>query len=250
MHQRPASRTSAVICWLFSVQSFGLYSVVFMNYDRFGYCIFISMFKIGGDSSEVKWIEMMLNPLKCLRVWIFHIHMKCCWSFLHFRSFSQQGPSFGRHAGMGSGHHLQRQQPLFSSPHGRRNARTSEQLRQLHVRRLSVSQTTYLDFSFLWPWSLMEVCSLVLRLSRLLVDVRAVLTISGNRTVLSGLQDLSQAIQTLGERPDAWPSMMLIKCLIVEDQTHIWDVYLSISVVSQRHNFDEMGRERRLFLSF
>uniref|UniRef100_A0A672M4G2 P-type phospholipid transporter n=1 Tax=Sinocyclocheilus grahami TaxID=75366 RepID=A0A672M4G2_SINGR len=44
-------------------------------------------------------------------------------------------------------------------------------------------------------------------LSRLLVDIRTVLTISGNRTVLSSLQDLSQAIQRLGERPDAWPSM-------------------------------------------
>uniref|UniRef100_A0A672M6Q8 P-type phospholipid transporter n=1 Tax=Sinocyclocheilus grahami TaxID=75366 RepID=A0A672M6Q8_SINGR len=46
-------------------------------------------------------------------------------------------------------------------------------------------------------------------LSRLLVDIRTVLTISGNRTVLSSLQDLSQAIQRLGERPDAWPSMTL-----------------------------------------
>ncbi|KAK9966236.1 hypothetical protein ABG768_003359 [Culter alburnus] len=44
-------------------------------------------------------------------------------------------------------------------------------------------------------------------LSRLLVDIRTVLTISGNRTALSGLQDLSQAIQRLGERPDAWPNI-------------------------------------------
>ncbi|XP_056088824.1 phospholipid-transporting ATPase ABCA1 [Rhinichthys klamathensis goyatoka] len=44
-------------------------------------------------------------------------------------------------------------------------------------------------------------------LSRLLVDIRTVLTISGNRTGLSGLQDLSQAIQRLGERPDAWPNL-------------------------------------------
>ncbi|KAK7128111.1 hypothetical protein R3I93_020650 [Phoxinus phoxinus] len=44
-------------------------------------------------------------------------------------------------------------------------------------------------------------------LSRLLVDIRTVLTISGNRTALSGLQDLSQAIQRLGERPDAWPNL-------------------------------------------
>uniref|UniRef100_A0A8C1KGF9 Zgc:172302 n=1 Tax=Cyprinus carpio TaxID=7962 RepID=A0A8C1KGF9_CYPCA len=39
-------------------------------------------------------------------------------------------------------------------------------------------------------------------LSRLSVDIRTVLTISGNRTVLSSLQDLSQAIQRLGERPE------------------------------------------------
>ncbi len=63
------------------------------------------------------------------------------------------------------------------------------------------------DISFLWPWSLMKV-SLILRLSRLLVDIRTALTISGDRTVLSSLQDLSQAIQKLGERPDAWPSMI------------------------------------------
>ncbi|KAF4107052.1 phospholipid-transporting ATPase ABCA1 isoform X2 [Onychostoma macrolepis] len=44
-------------------------------------------------------------------------------------------------------------------------------------------------------------------LSRLLVDIRTVLTISGNRTVLSSLQDLSQAIQRLGERPEAWPNL-------------------------------------------
>ncbi|ROL48223.1 ATP-binding cassette sub-family A member 1 [Anabarilius grahami] len=44
-------------------------------------------------------------------------------------------------------------------------------------------------------------------LSRLLVDIRTVLTISGDRTALSGLQDLSQAIQRLGERPDAWPNI-------------------------------------------
>ncbi|TRY97479.1 hypothetical protein DNTS_008213 [Danionella cerebrum] len=44
-------------------------------------------------------------------------------------------------------------------------------------------------------------------LSRLVVDIRTVLTISGNRTALSGLQDLLQAIQRLGERPDAWPNL-------------------------------------------
>lgn len=70
----------------------------------------------------------------------------------------------------------------------------------------TVSQTVYRDFSFLWLWPLMEVYSVIFSLSRLLVDIRTVLTISGNRTALSGLQDLSQAIQRLGERPDAWPS--------------------------------------------
>ncbi|XP_001920862.6 phospholipid-transporting ATPase ABCA1 isoform X2 [Danio rerio] len=44
-------------------------------------------------------------------------------------------------------------------------------------------------------------------LSRLLVDMRTVLTISGNRTTFSGLQDLSKTIQRLGERPDAWPNL-------------------------------------------
>ncbi|XP_039512135.1 phospholipid-transporting ATPase ABCA1 isoform X2 [Pimephales promelas] len=44
-------------------------------------------------------------------------------------------------------------------------------------------------------------------LSRLLVDIRSVLAISGNRTGLSGLRDLSLAIQRLGERPDAWPNL-------------------------------------------
>ncbi|XP_056591567.1 phospholipid-transporting ATPase ABCA1 isoform X2 [Triplophysa dalaica] len=44
-------------------------------------------------------------------------------------------------------------------------------------------------------------------LSRLLVDLRTVLRISGNRTAFSGLQDLSLAVQRLGERPDAWPNL-------------------------------------------
>lgn len=53
----------------------------------------------------------------------------------------------------------------------------------------------------------MELYNLVYRLSRLLVDLRTVLSVSGNRTALSGLQDLTLAVQRLGERPDAWPSM-------------------------------------------
>ncbi|XP_057217516.1 phospholipid-transporting ATPase ABCA1 isoform X1 [Triplophysa rosa] len=44
-------------------------------------------------------------------------------------------------------------------------------------------------------------------LSRLLVDLRTVLSVSGNQTALSGLQDLSLAVQRLGERPDAWPNL-------------------------------------------
>ncbi|XP_065097861.1 phospholipid-transporting ATPase ABCA1 isoform X2 [Paramisgurnus dabryanus] len=44
-------------------------------------------------------------------------------------------------------------------------------------------------------------------LSRLLVDISTVLGVSGNRTALFGLQDLSLAVQRLGERPDAWPNL-------------------------------------------
>ncbi|XP_051957162.1 phospholipid-transporting ATPase ABCA1 [Xyrauchen texanus] len=44
-------------------------------------------------------------------------------------------------------------------------------------------------------------------LSRLLVDIRTVLTVSGNRTALSSLQNLSLVVQRLGERPDAWPNL-------------------------------------------
>ncbi|XP_073731945.1 LOW QUALITY PROTEIN: phospholipid-transporting ATPase ABCA1 [Misgurnus anguillicaudatus] len=44
-------------------------------------------------------------------------------------------------------------------------------------------------------------------LSRLLVDISTVFGVSGNRTAFSGLQDLSLAVQRLGERPDAWPNL-------------------------------------------
>lgn len=68
-------------------------------------------------------------------------------------------------------------------------------------------------FAF-WSQCLMKMYSLVHRLSRLLVDLRTVLSISGNRTAFSGLQDLSLAVQRLGERPDAWPSMTYNGCLV------------------------------------
>ncbi|XP_030640902.1 phospholipid-transporting ATPase ABCA1 [Chanos chanos] len=44
-------------------------------------------------------------------------------------------------------------------------------------------------------------------ISRLLVDVRALLAYSGNQTDLFGLQELLLAAQRLGERPGAWPNL-------------------------------------------
>ncbi|XP_028818388.1 LOW QUALITY PROTEIN: ATP-binding cassette sub-family A member 1 [Denticeps clupeoides] len=44
-------------------------------------------------------------------------------------------------------------------------------------------------------------------LSRLFVDLRTVLAYSGNQTALSGLQELLEAAQRLGERPEAWPNL-------------------------------------------
>ncbi|XP_035267888.1 phospholipid-transporting ATPase ABCA1 isoform X3 [Anguilla anguilla] len=44
-------------------------------------------------------------------------------------------------------------------------------------------------------------------LSRLFVDARAVLSYSGNQSVLSGFQDVLLAAQNLGESPGAWPNL-------------------------------------------
>lgn len=83
------------------------------------------------------WTMFILVKYLCFECFTFTLNV-ADFFFFHFRSLSQQGPSFSRHTGMGSGYHLQCQQSLFSSPHCRRNTRTSEQLRQLHVRNFSV----------------------------------------------------------------------------------------------------------------
>lgn len=43
------------------------------------------------------------------------------------------------------------------------------------------------------------------RISRFLVDARTILTSFANGTTLSALEDLSKAVQRLGERQDVWP---------------------------------------------
>lgn len=148
----------------------------------------------------------ILVHLNVFMFWMFHIHIKCCWSFFPFqvtfptRPFLQQAHWHGFRASSAMS-----TIPVFITPlqekHPDEWATSTTPCEMLFC---TVSQTLYHDFSFLWLWSLMEVYRF--RLSRLLVDIRTVLTISGNRTALSGLQDLSQAIQRLGERPDAWPS--------------------------------------------
>lgn len=56
-----------------------------------------------------------------------------CVCLCNSRSFPQQGTSLSRHSAMGSGDHLQHQQPLFPQPHSRGDPRTGGQLWQLHV---------------------------------------------------------------------------------------------------------------------
>ncbi|KAJ7993337.1 hypothetical protein DPEC_G00271380 [Dallia pectoralis] len=50
-------------------------------------------------------------------------------------------------------------------------------------------------------------------LSRLLVDSQSILSYTGNQTAFSGLRDLLDTIQRLGERPDAWPNLPVVEYL-------------------------------------
>ncbi|MCJ8737839.1 hypothetical protein PDJAM_G00028690 [Pangasius djambal] len=54
-------------------------------------------------------------------------------------------------------------------------------------------------------------------LSRLFVDGRTILTNLGNQTTLSALENLSLAVQRLGERQEAWPNMPVEEYLRVNE---------------------------------
>lgn len=136
----------------------------------------------------------------------------CCKSDFLFRPLSQQGHAIRGDITMGSGHHLQCQQPLLSLPDPWRDTRGSGQLQWLNVSILTFGSP--LDFTDYIYISFIYVTVIIRSISRLFIDAKKILLYSQHDKSFEGFKGLVRALRKL-QRNTEGTSKKCVKSLIM-----------------------------------